>query len=247
MRDYSDFQLTKAERCRTITLLAVFILLVGLLFYSSLLPLLLVPFLLKPAEKLAAEFLCRRQKKILRRQFQDFLRCLASSMETGRHMREALGEVEKELLNVYDEGQPIILAVREMRTQMDLAGMTDLEALRWFAARADLEDAQDLVQVFQGSRTAGGDFCSSVRKCASVLQDKIKIEQDIELMIAQKQYEGKIITVMPALVILFLRLVSPEYIAVLYTSLAGRITMTVCLLMAAAAYRLIDRITDIAV
>lgn len=245
MRDLSDFHLTRREKIKTGLLLSVLLLSVGWIFYASLIPLLLLPFFLRPAERAASEILRRRYKKTLRKQFQDFLRCLAASLDVGRHFQEALRETEAELLNVYKNEDLMPSAAREMRMQMDEAGMTDLEVLTEFSRRADLEEAEHLVQVFRGSRRAGGEFSGAVRKCSTVLREKMKIEQDIDLMITQKRYEGKIITLMPAAVILFLRAVSPAYISVLYTCPAGRLIMTGCLLGTAAACVRMDQITRI--
>lgn len=247
MRSLSDFQLEKEEKWKIRLLLLLLTAETGLLFYRSLLPVLALPFLLRPAEKFGEEYIRRKQKKLLRRQFQDFLRCIASSLDVGRGFAEALREAEKPLLEIYEEKQPIILAVREMRVQIEHAGASDLEALQEFAKMSDLEEAADLAQVFRAVRRSGGDFSGAVRKCASVLQEKISIEEDIELMVTQKRYEGKIITLMPVLIILFLRITSPEYISILYGNAAGRIIMTGCLLAAGAAYYLIDRITAIQV
>ncbi|MGN1382181.1 MAG: type II secretion system F family protein [Eubacterium sp.] len=243
----SDFQLDKREKWKIRVLLLLLITGVGILFYRSLFPLLALPFLLRPAEKFGTEYFRRRKKKIFRRQFQDFLRCMASSLDAGRGFSEALREAEKPLLEIYDEKQPIILAVREMRSQIEFAGMTELEAVQNFARMSDLEEAADLVQVFRAVRTSGGDFSGAVRKCASLLQEKISIEEEIDLMVTQKRYEGKIITLMPVIIILFLSLTSPEYISILYGNAAGRMIMTGCLIAAGASCYLIDRITDIQV
>ncbi|MFC2662817.1 MAG: type II secretion system F family protein [Eubacterium sp.] len=243
----SDFQLEKKEKWKIRALLVLLAAGIGILFYRSLLPMIAVPFLLRPAEKFGTEFIRRRRKRILRRQFHDFLRCIASSLDVGRGFSEALQEAEKPLMEIYDEKQPIILAVKDMRAQIEHAGATDLEALQRFAKMSDLEEAENLAQVFRAVRTSGGDFSGAVRKCASVLQEKISIEEDIELMITQKRYEGKIITLMPVIIILFLSLTSPEYVSILYGNDAGVIIMTGCLLAAGAAYYLIDRITAIQV
>ena len=50
---------------------------------------------------------------------------------------------------------------------------------------------------------------------------------------------------MPILVLLFLRILSPEYLSIMYTGLPGRIAMTLALMGIYMAYRMIERITDI--
>ena len=66
-------------------------------------------------------------------------------------------------------------------------------------------------------------------------------------MSAQKKTEGKLITVMPVVLILFLSVVSPEYIEPLYGTTAGRIVMTAVIIIMVFAYVLVERITAIEV
>ena len=66
-------------------------------------------------------------------------------------------------------------------------------------------------------------------------------------MTAQKKFEGKIISVMPLIVILFLNVFSPDYLEPLYTTLAGRMIMTIAIAGLGAAFYLTERLTDIEV
>ena len=66
-------------------------------------------------------------------------------------------------------------------------------------------------------------------------------------MISQKKLEGRLITAMPIFIVLFLQLTSPDYLAVMYESLAGKILMSLALLATVLAYVMIERITAIEV
>lgn len=75
----------------------------------------------------------------------------------------------------------------------------------------------------------------------------MSIEKEIKTLVAQKKLEGKIITVMPLCVIIFLNIISPDYLQVLYSTFAGRIVMTLALAGMATAYLMTERLTDIEV
>jgi tight adherence protein B len=80
-----------------------------------------------------------------------------------------------------------------------------------------------------------------------MLVDKIGSEKEIKTLTSQKRFERKIISAMPIVVILFLNLVSPGYIEILYTSLEGRLIMTAALGAIGYAYFLTMKLTKIEV
>ena len=66
-------------------------------------------------------------------------------------------------------------------------------------------------------------------------------------MTSQKKLEGKIITSLPFLILVLLRVTSPSYLAVLYETFMGKLMMTGSLLLIYVAYILIEKITTIEV
>lgn len=90
-------------------------------------------------------------------------------------------------------------------------------------------------------------FMEVLASTCEILNDKMSIEKEIKTLVAQKKLEGKIITVMPLCVIIFLNIISPDYLQVLYSTFAGRIVMTLALAGMATAYLMTERLTDIEV
>lgn len=86
-----------------------------------------------------------------------------------------------------------------------------------------------------------------ITNAGEILIEKIEIEREIETLTGQKKFEGKIIMLMPVLVIIFLNLFSPEYIEILYTCVAGRIIMTTAWVGMLVAYILNEKIMNIKV
>ena len=79
----------------------------------------------------------------------------------------------------------------------------------------------------------------------AIMTDKMAIRREIRTLTAQKQLEGRIISVMPILVIMGLNVFSPEYLEVLYTTVAGRLIMTAALGGIAASFFLTQKLLDI--
>ena len=126
-------------------------------------------------------------------------------------------------------------------------GETDIAVLEDFDERADLEDVSLFVQVYRACRETGGDLISAMSEASDILGDKIKIENEIRMITSQKKTEGMIISAMPVIIILFLRIIAPDYIEVLYGNMMGIALMTGALAASGYAFWLIRKITDIRV
>ena len=59
-----------------------------------------------------------------------------------------------------------------------------------------MEDIKNFVDVYLACRTTGADLETVIGNSTEILMDKIDIEKEIRALTAQKQFEGKIITVM---------------------------------------------------
>lgn len=161
-------------------------------------------------------------------------------------MREALQEALKELESIYNDDEEVVREVRGMLKRID-DGETDLAALEDFAVRADLEDVTLFTQVYRACRETGGNIISAMSEASDMIGDKIKIENEIRAIMSQKKTEGLIISVMPVIIILFLRIIAPDYVEVLYGNVMGIALMTAALAATGYAYWLIRKITDIQV
>ena len=244
MTDYRTYKPDRGEELLILICCAGALFSVGVLFYDTPLLCAAFPIAYLPASKVYAAVMADRRRDRLKKQFRDLLDSLAASFAGGRHMKEALSEAERELTSIYEEDDEIILEVRNMLKRMD-DGETDEAILRDFAERAAIEDVSMFTQVFCTCRETGGDIITAMMDASSMLGDKIKIENEIKAITAQKKTEGMMISVMPVIIIVFLRVIAPDYIAVLYGNAAGIVTMTAALSATGASYYLIRKITAI--
>jgi tight adherence protein B len=179
--------------------------------------------------KYYAEKMAEKRKNLLLTQFRDFLYSLSASFASGRHMRDGLMEARENLKLTYDEKSPMIMEISDLLIKIDESRASEEEVLKDCARRSHLSDIQSFIDTYFICRMTGGDMNQVISKTSGMLIEKIGIEKEIKTLTAQKSFEGKIISIMPVLVILFLNLVSPEYIEALYTSFMGRVIMTTAL------------------
>lgn len=85
----------------------------------------------------------------------------------------------------------------------------------------------------------------AIRKAVAILIDRIELEREIRTLTAQKRMEFIILIAMPPVMILFLRVTSGQYLAVMYETSAGRVLMTMAFLAIGVAAAIAFRMTRI--
>lgn len=220
---------------------------VGVIFYRSLIPAAAaVPAYFATIDRYR-EWQEERKRRELRNQFRDMLYSFSASFSSGRHMAEAMEEAVESLESIYTGGCALSENLCYMLRRMRDTGDTDLSVWEEFASRSKVAEIEEFTQVFRACRDTGGDLIKAADRAATIITDKINIENEIRTMSAQKKLEGKLITAMPLGLLVFLGIMSPDYTEPLYGSFAGRIIMTGVLATMVIAYRMIERITSIEV
>ena len=77
-----------------------------------------------------------------------------------------------------------------------------------------------------------------IKDTAAQIGDKIDVKREIETILAAKQYEFRVMSAVPYVIIGYMTLSFPEFMGTLYGNLAGTGVMTVCLLIYVGAYYL---------
>ncbi|MCR5134849.1 MAG: type II secretion system F family protein [Clostridiales bacterium] len=210
-------------------------------------------FLLSAAGGLACVFflpmykahLGSRRKALLETQFRDFLYAVASSVAAGRQLERALEDAEQTLLVIYPPSSPLCRELAAINRAVREERGDEAALLRDLADRSGSEDIRDFVEVYVLCRKLGGDMEEVIRNTSSIMTDKMAVRREIRTLTAQKQLEGRIISVMPVLVIMGLNVFSPEYLSVLYTTISGRLIMTAALAGIAVAFLMTQKLLDI--
>jgi len=245
--DYTRRRLTGKEKRDCIIIGYVCLFAAAYVFYHSVFIALLsgaaLPFIVKRYERYKAE----KEREILLAQFKDLLYSLSASFAAGRYMRDGLAEAREHLRLLYDDDAPMARELSYMLNQINESRAGEEAVLRDFAARSGIADIRNFIDVYFICRATGADTQKVIAKATELLTDKITIEREIKTLTAQKRFEGKIISLMPIIIILFLNIVSPAYVAGLYTTLTGRIVMTAALVGIVYAYQMIAKLTRIEV
>jgi tight adherence protein B len=243
--DYRDYTMSARDTRRYYIVACLGASALGMLFYHNLAMAALLALAAVPCKRYYRAYLAARRRLALSVQFKDLLASLSSSFMTGRQMTEALAEAEKNLAIMYEEDAPIMRELGLITRRLTAGRESEREVLFDFAARSASEDIEGFVDVYFTCLTTGGDTIRAVRRASELIMDKLTIRNEIAALTSQKRFEAKILAVLPPLMLAFLSLSSPDYIAPLYGTPAGALVMTMCLAVMGAAFYWSTRITDI--
>jgi len=245
--DYREYIPPVRERLKYYLICAGGLLFTGWLFFDNPAGAICLALLAVPLEKVWRKNRAAVRRKELAAQFKDLLFSLSASFQSGRHMAEAICEARENMLKIYPPSAPINIELELMNKRMGAGGESEREVLFDFAKRSGNEDARNFADVYYTCLTTGGDLCGVVNRTAVILIEKITIRREIETLMAQKKYEAKLLTGVPFIILIYLRISSPEYLEPLYTTAAGFCVMAAALGALAAAFFWSGRIMDIEV
>jgi tight adherence protein B len=244
---YNVYQLSAKEKRRFLLLCGTGSMALAFLFYQNIFLSLAFAGLSYPGLKLYSGYLMEKRKMELNMQFRDVLYSLSASISSGRQMPEALSEAEQNMKLIYRENAVIVTELSQMVKRIFQSRESEEDILEDFAKRSGLDDIINFVDIYLTCRKTGGDFVKVIRKASEMIMDKITIDQEIRTLTAQKRFEIKILTCIPIAIVIFLKIVSPDYLAVLYQGIQGRFLMTLALIGIAASYLWSMRIIKIQV
>ncbi|HML36680.1 MAG TPA: type II secretion system F family protein [Bacillota bacterium] len=246
-RSYLNYELSVKEKARFLFLCALGLMAAAYLFYHSVLVSLLFSLLAYPFLPLYRSQLAEKRRRELKEQFRDVLYSVSASISTGRQMPEALQEAEQNMKLIFKEDALIVRELAHMVKRLKEYRESEEEILKEFAARTCIDDISDFVDIYLTCRETGGDLIKVLAKASEVIMDKITIEKEIHTITAQKQFEAKLLTAIPFIILLFLQVVSPDYLSGMYEGIEGRLIMTMALWGIGFAYFWSMKLTKIEV
>ncbi len=245
--DYDIYVLSKNEKILYTILAAIAIFAVGMIFYHSVILSLLISLFAFKFPKIRRGQIIEKRKRELNVQFKDLLYSLSSSMVAGRSLEMSFKDALKDLEVIYpDQDTPIIQEVMYIIRCLEM-NMPVEQAIDQFAVRAHIEDIESFAEIIRICKRTGGNLVEVIRSTSQSIGEKIEIKQEIDTMIAGKKFEFQALMVMPVALILLLSMSSPDYMEPVFTTIIGRIVMTIAIGLFVAAYFVGSKIMKIKV
>lgn len=247
LTDYDVYIMGKGEKIINLLFASAVLFAVGYVFYRSLVFSVVLMLLAVKWPKIRTGQIIKRRKNQLMLQFKDMLYALSSALSVGKSVETGIQDALNDLRVIYPDPDTDILV--ELEYILRGLGMNEtVEAMfSQFAERAHLEEIENFVDIFVTCKRTGGDLIEVMRSTSNTIGEKIEVKQEIETMISGKKFEFQVMMVIPVVLVLFLSVTSAEYMAPVFTQLAGRAAMTVAILLFGVSYLIGSKVMEIRV
>jgi tight adherence protein B len=157
-----------------------------------------------------------------------------------------LCELKKWLSLTPEEKELIVREFRYMVHQLDM-NLSIESILKAFAKRTEDDEVRTFVEVFSMAKRSGGNMRGIIRNAVCQIGEEIDVKREIDTIMAAKKLEFKVMSVIPFLMVCYIKVSFPEFVDVLYGNPLGISVMTVCLIIYVASYELGKRIVEVEV
>ncbi len=190
--------------------------------------------------------LIERRKNLLLFHFKDFIGALHTALSSGYSVENGIRSSLSDMRQLYGENDVIVRELRIMAAGLKLHRPVE-ELFADFGERSGLEDIRLFSELVAIAKRQGGSMGKVLSDTREIITQKIETAQEIDKILSSKIYEQKIMSIMPAAVILYLRMTFDGFIEQLYGNFIGVMIMTACLMVYILAYWMGRRIVHIEV
>ena len=219
---------------------------VSYLFYRHALPFFLFLPLFPAALRALRKERIAKEKDRISYDFIHLLDALLISFRAGYAAENAFAAAVDPLAQSLGSDHPLSVSCRRIRSGLTQNRPLN-ELISEFAEEHDVEVIRNFCSVFLAATRSGGDLPLLIESASQQIRGRLEAQREIDLAVAAKRFEQRILSGMPALLLLYMQLTSPDFLSVLYGNLPGAAFMTVCLVLYAFAFLLGSRILSIPV
>jgi tight adherence protein B len=173
-------------------------------------------------------------------QLPDALQVVASALRSGHSFAGALAVV------VESASEPMKSEMQRVVAD-EQRGVPIQDSLNVVAERMASRDVEQLALVAQLQREAGGDTAEVVDRVAETVRERFDLRRLIQTLTMQGRMSRWIVSALPIIIVLAVKLEHPSYFHPLVASLGGRIVLGLAAAWAVAGSFVIKRIVEIEV
>lgn len=235
----------KKERIIILIKGALILAAIGFLFYDSFLSMVIGSPVLVFYWRYERKKQAKKQAEKLALHFKEALLSVLAALKAGYSVENAFAEAYHDLEYRFGKENQMVKELLSINRQVK-NNVPIERLLEAFAKKTKNEDIRDFAQVFRIAKRSGGDMGRVMERSISVLTRRMETKEEIRMLVAAKRYEQQIMNFVPMGIILYIRLTNPGYFDNLYHNLPGVLVMTAALVVYLAAYRLSEKILEIA-
>ncbi|WP_024833963.1 type II secretion system F family protein [Ruminiclostridium josui] len=186
-----------------------------------------------------------KRKRELNLQFKDLLISLSSSLSAGKPLEKSFVGALSDLYVLYPSDDAYIVQESKIIINKLSLNVSIEDAISDFADRSDIDDIKNFSDVIIICKRTGGNLIEAIKNSSRIISEKIEMKQEIETLLSSRKFEQKILNIMPIAMIFVLSITATEYIKPVFTTVTGRISVTLCLILLISAYLISNKIMNI--
>lgn len=176
----------------------------------------------------------KRREDQMKKEFLDGIQMTSASLQAGYSIENAFRESQKELKKIYAPDSFIMREFRLISAQVDMNRNIE-ELLLDLGKRSGIDDIRSLAEVVETAKRAGGDLIAIFRNTISCMRQRQETLAEIETCLAGKVMEQNVMSMVPILILAYVRLTSPEFLEAMYGNITGVSVMLCCFIIYIAA------------
>jgi tight adherence protein B len=163
-----------------------------------------------------------------RETFRRLLLSMETGLEAGYSLENALFTAVEDMGKIYRSGSEMRIMLENLRKKVKI-GCPVWQAIQQMGLEEGIEEAEEFAEVLAIQQRTGGNMIRTMRNTVDKIQSGIEVQQEIDAAIAEKRLEQRIMTLMPGMILIYMRLMNASYMKPLYTTAAGVLVMTAAL------------------
>ena len=244
--DYEKYRFSPAELARGLGIYIGLDAAVAYFFYRTWIVFLILLPLFPVFLKFYRESLKLSRKQKLAEEFSETLISVSTNIKAGYSLENAFPESLKDIKMFYGEKSLMVGEIQRIRKGLMVNKPLE-ELMEDLGKRSGVEEIILFADVLKVAKRNGGNITEVLSDTADRVREKICVDKEIKIIIAEKKLELRVMEGIPFFILLYLDFTSRGYFDVLYSGLEGRILMTGCLAVYIAAVLLAGRIVRIRV
>lgn len=184
----------------------------------------------------------RRWKLTL--EFKEMIRILSVNLQAGNSAENSFAYTLKEMQKIFGNKSDM---TKECETIVKgLQNNIVLEKLiSSFGERSHIEEINEFAEVFSIAKRSGGNLKEIIADTAEVIDTKIELKREFKTLISSKQFEHRLMCLIPFLIVGYIGVTSPGYFDMFYGNTKGVLIMSICLLVYIGAFVWGEKIANI--
>ena len=179
-----------------------------------------------------------KQKEKFENQLVDAIQMLSGYVKSGLSLVQSIENIEKNI------GQPLSIYFSDVLKQIKL-GIPFETALTEISEKVRSKEFSFAVLTIKIAYKFGGNFSENLKRIASTLRERKRIQNKIKAITSQGRISAKMITITPFILLLILNFLEPHIFGIMFKTIFGKLILLLCFLLCYIGNWFISKIIEI--